>query len=192
MILLSWAHQTRAQCSKDLGTLKAEKQAGPSMVIEFLGIIIDTSQQELRLPADKLERLQLLTMEWKLKIHKQLQAKKRPSCIREKLESLLGIMNHACSVILAGTFVHQIISLVHSVKQPYHHVRLNKDFLFDLIWWNIFARHWNGAALILGSRHPDNRCFRIMGLRSLVQDSVAPGAMECKVARSSKSLYLYR
>jgi len=54
------------QCAHDLGLLKAvyndlsiplapEKQAGPSMVIEFLGIIIDTSCQELRLPAEKPE-----------------------------------------------------------------------------------------------------------------------------------------
>ena len=37
--------------------LAAEKQAGPSTCIEFLGIIIDTVKQELRLPKDKLDRL---------------------------------------------------------------------------------------------------------------------------------------
>ena len=155
------------QCSQNLEILKTvcmdlgvplapEKQAGPTTVIEFLGITIDTSKQELRLPADKLERLQLLTSEWKLRIGKQLQAKKRPSCTREELESLLGVMNHACTVIPAGkAFLRQVISLVHSVAQPYHHIRLNKDFLSDLTWWNIFAKHWNGAALISGSHDND-------------------------------------
>ena len=101
------------QCSQTLGILKTvcrelgvplapEKQAGPTTVIEFLGIIIDTSQQELRLPADKLEQLQHLTMEWKLRIHKQLIEKKRPSCTRQELESLLGIMHHACTAIPTG------------------------------------------------------------------------------------------
>ena len=152
-----------AQCSRNLGTFKtvcrelditlaSEKQAGPTTVIEFLGIIIDTFQQELRLPADKLEQLQHLTMEWKVRIHKQLLVKKRPSCTKEELESLLGIMHHACTVIPAGkAFIRQIISLVHSAMQPYHHMRLNKDFLSDLTWWSVFARHWNGAALISGS-----------------------------------------
>jgi len=54
------------QCSQDLGILKRvcselgiplapEKQAGPSTVIELLGIVIDTVQQELCCPLDKLE-----------------------------------------------------------------------------------------------------------------------------------------
>ena len=61
------------------------------------------------IPADKLECLQLVIMEWKLKIHKKLQAKKRPSCTREELKSLLGIMNHACTIIPAGkAFLHHL------------------------------------------------------------------------------------
>ena len=44
-----------------------------------------------------------------------------------------------------------MISLVHSATQPYHHLRLNKDFRSNLTWWSMFARHWNGAALISGS-----------------------------------------
>jgi len=76
------------QCGHNLGLLKAvcdvlgillapEKQAGPSSVIEFLGIVIDTSRQELRLPADKLFRLQNLTVHLTNKIREQLKAKKR-------------------------------------------------------------------------------------------------------------------
>jgi len=79
------------QCSQDLGTLKRvcselgvplapEKQAAPSTVIEFLGIVIVTVRQELRLPLDKLEQLQKLTVEWRLKVLNHLQSKKRPSC----------------------------------------------------------------------------------------------------------------
>jgi len=151
------------QCSQDLGTLKRvcselgvplapEKQAGPSTVIEFLGIVIDTVRQELRLPLDKLERLQKLTAEWRLKVLNQLQSKKRPSCTRAELDSLLGIMNHACSVIPAGkAFVRQMIALKSTVELPHHHIRLNKDFLSDLTWWSVFASHWNGTGLISGS-----------------------------------------
>ena len=77
------------ECGHNLGLLKSvcndlgiplapEKQAGPSTVIEFLGIVIDTSCQELHLPADKLERLQNLTVDLTVKIHNQLLAKKTP------------------------------------------------------------------------------------------------------------------
>ena len=151
------------QCHQSLALLKAiccelgiplapEKQAGPSTTIEFLGITIDTSQQELRLPIDKLDRLQSLTVKWTDRIRKQLQDKQRPSCTRHELESLLGTMHHASTVIPAGkAFVRQMISLVHTVEQPHHHIRLNKDFISDLTWWKIFAKHWNGSALIPGS-----------------------------------------
>ena len=37
--------------------LAPEKQDGPSTLIVFLGILIDTIKQELRLPEDKLKRL---------------------------------------------------------------------------------------------------------------------------------------
>jgi len=62
--LCSWnLHAPQAVCS-DLGVpLAAEKQAGPSTTIEFLGIIIDTIQQELHLPDEKLSRLQSLLQE---------------------------------------------------------------------------------------------------------------------------------
>ena len=50
---------------EDLGVpLAPEKQAGPSTTIEFLGITIDTVQQELRLPEEKLARLRDLTTQW--------------------------------------------------------------------------------------------------------------------------------
>ena len=42
-----------------------EKQEGPTTCINFLGIIIDTMAQELRLPVEKLERLQALSVKWR-------------------------------------------------------------------------------------------------------------------------------
>ena len=155
------------QCHQSLGLLKAicselgiplapEKQAGPSTTIEFLGIIIDTSQQELRLPADKLDRLQCLTDEWSHRLRKQRDNKCRPSCTRRELESLLGMMHHASTVIPAGkAFVRQMISLINTAKQPHHHIRLNNEFISDLTWWKIFAKHWNGSSLIPGSHVKD-------------------------------------
>ena len=51
----SWnLHILQSVCKKLGIPLAAEKQAGPSTTIEFLGITIDTIRQELRLPDDKL------------------------------------------------------------------------------------------------------------------------------------------
>ena len=138
------------QCAQNLHTLQTvcrelgvplapEKQAGPSTTIEFLGIIIDTVQQELRLPEDKLAKLKDLTTQWK----------SRKSCTKQELESLLGVLQHALTVIPAGrAFLQQVISLLSMTKKPHHHVHLNSTFRSDLEWWRIFATHWNSKGLI--------------------------------------------
>ena len=125
---------------RELGVpLAPEKQEGPSTTLEFLGITIDTIQQELRLPEEKLARLRDLITQWK----------SRKSCSKRELESLLGVLQHACTVIPAGrAFLRQIINLLSVTKKRHHHVRLNSTFRSDLEWWRIFASHWNGKSLI--------------------------------------------
>ena len=107
-------------CHQDLITLKQvctelgiplaiDKEEGPSTTIVLLGIIIDTVKQELRLPADKLMRLQGILIEWE----------KRKSCTRKELESFIGVLQHACRVIKPGrSFLRQAIALLSVTK---HH-----------------------------------------------------------------------
>ena len=109
--------QTLKLVCKDLGVpLAAEKQAGPSTCIEFLGIIIDTVKQELRLPRDKLDRLLEAMQQWYA----------RKSCTRRELESLIGTLHHACTVVRPGrSFLRRAISLLSLAERPHHHIRLN-------------------------------------------------------------------
>ena len=95
--------------------LAPDKQDGPTTVIVFLGITIDTVSQELRLPEDKLCRLFKTVTEWKdCKV-----------CTRREMESLVGILQHACSVISPGkTFLQRAISLLSLVKCQHHHIHL--------------------------------------------------------------------
>ncbi len=44
--------------------LKSEKIAGPAMVLEFLGILLDTEAMELRLPEPKVAELKHLMEIW--------------------------------------------------------------------------------------------------------------------------------
>ena len=133
-------HTLQSVCKKLGIPLAAEKQAGPSTTIEFLGITIDTIRQELRLPDNKLRRLQSLLEEWK----------HRKSCTRRELESLIGVLQHACTVVAPGrTFLRQVIALLSVAKQPHHHIRLNAAFQSDLTWWRIFATSWNGSSLVV-------------------------------------------
>ena len=120
--------------------LAPEKQEGPSTCITFLGIVIDTHRQELRLPREKLERILATLTEWE----------KRKSCTRRELESLIGTLQHACTVIRPGrTFLRNAIPLLKMAKQQHHHIRLSVEIRSDLAWWKLFAASWNGTGLVI-------------------------------------------
>ena len=92
---------------------------------------------ELRVPADKLQRLQTLIQSWcTTKAH-----------TRKELEFLLGHLSHAASIVRPGrTFLHQLFSLLHRVNVPHHYVRLNAGARADLAWWKCFLQTWNGSS----------------------------------------------
>ena len=115
------------------------KLEGPSTLIVFLGILLDTEKGELRLPPEKLARLRELITQW--------QGKK--SCTKREILSLIGHLQHACKVVKPGrTFLRRIINLSMVAKQPYHHIRINREFTSDLQWWAQFLAKWNGTSMM--------------------------------------------
>ena len=141
-------------CRRDLDTLLAlcaelgvplagHKLEGPCTCLSFLGIEVDTVAGELRLPAEKLRRLKATLREWY----------DRKACTRRELESLIGSLNHACKVIRPGrSFLRRIIDLLHRAslgiaRRAHHHIRLNREFRSDVLWWKTFAEEWNGISV---------------------------------------------
>ena len=112
--------------------IAAHKRDGPTTLIIFLGIEIDTVAGIIRLPVEKLERLQSLLRSWG----------DRKSCTRKELESLIGLLNHACKVVRSGrSFLRRMIDLLHAVHRPPNStvpIRLNRGFRSDLAWWVTF------------------------------------------------------
>ena len=140
--------QILQKACNDLGVpLASEKQEGPSTCITFLGIIIDTHYQELRLPSEKLERILATLTEWE----------RQKSCTRRELESLIGTLQHACTVIRPGrTFLRNAIPLLKMAKEQHHHIRLSVEIWSDLAWWKLFASFWNGTALVIPPNYTAN------------------------------------
>ncbi len=135
--------QTTISVCAELGMPVAEhKTAGPATCLVVLGIEIDTMAGQLRLPLDKLQRLKALLSSWQ---HKKY-------CFRKELESLVGLLNHACKVIRPGrSFLRRMIDLLHRADEgmapcPQHHIRLNEGFRSDLYWWMSFCTGWNGTS----------------------------------------------
>ena len=136
--------ETLLQVFRELGVPVAiHKTEGPSTCLVFLGIEIDTISGELRLPQDKLQRLQSLLSQW---------GDKR-ACSRKELESLIGMLNHACKVVRPGqSFLRRMIDLLHSgyvsLACNSAPIRLNAGFRADLAWWTCFLREWNGSSYL--------------------------------------------
>ena len=123
-------------CCRRLGVpMVPEKCAGQSAVMIFLGFELDTNSMVVRLPEEKLQRILSMVQEWKVK-------KKR------ELESLLGHLQHAATVIRPGhTFVRRLIELLSAFKNRDHWIRLNDTTRSDLCWWACFMEVWNGISL---------------------------------------------
>ncbi|KAK6191041.1 hypothetical protein SNE40_002790 [Patella caerulea] len=118
--------------------LSKKKTVGPVCVLEYLGIILDSSKLEARLPRDKVERIITFIQ----------QVLRKTSCTRKDLEQLLGHLNFAMRVILPGrAFVSYLYRLMTTVKESYFHVHLSRDCRDDLSMWLNFLQNWNGISL---------------------------------------------
>ena len=110
-----------------------EKVEGPLTTLTFLGIEVDTVAMQLRLPATKLAELQDQVRAW-------LQ---RKSCLKKELQSLAGKLQHACKVVRPGrTFLRWVFELLRRTEKKHHHIRLNREFHSDLMWWNTYLAGW--------------------------------------------------
>lgn len=133
--------RARAEAAfKELGVpVSSHKTEGPSTRVTFLGILIDTESLTLSLPEDKLLRVRRLVQ----------RSIARTSFTRREMESLLGHLSHAATVIRPGRlFLRPLFGLLPSAPKPFHYVRLNMSMQADLMWWDLFLRDWNGIALI--------------------------------------------
>ena len=128
--------QALARCTQLGVPVAPGKTEGPSTILVFLGIEIDTLSMSLRLPAVKLDRLRRGIQRWgTLK-----------SCTKRELLSLIGQLQHACCVIKPGrSFLRRMIELSKGVRELHHRIRLNAGFRSDLKWWSSFLPIWNGS-----------------------------------------------
>ena len=120
--------------------LASEKIEGPSRSFSFLGITLDTANMEIRLPHDKLLRIQVALTKW---------SKKKNATKREIL-SLVGLLQHATKVVRCGcTFIARMYPMAAKIEELRFFARLNKGFKSDLAWWRAFVQHWNSFSMLL-------------------------------------------
>ena len=116
-----------------------DKLEGPSTVITFLGIEIDSTSFTMRLPDDKFTEILDLLKVWAV----------RKKCTKKELLSLIGKLSFACKVVRPGRFfLRRLINLSTTVSKLHHHISLNKDTQADISWWLTWFPSWNQSSII--------------------------------------------
>ena len=129
-------------CSDINVPIKKEKTHFPSTVIVIYGIEIDSDKMIARLPADKLEKIRNDLVRFKCK----------RSVTLVELQSLLGLLNFACSVIVPGrAFLRRLYDLTLGHTNPSYRITLNADARADLRAWHEFIHEFNGKSCFLFS-----------------------------------------
>ena len=115
-----------------------DKTVRPCTSLTFLGIVIDSLRQELRLPYNKLVRLRAMLARWE----------HRRSATKHELQVLIGHLSHAAAVVRPGrSFMRQLIETMKLPRLQSQKVRINGNCRADLAWWSTFVQDWNGIAL---------------------------------------------
>ena len=124
-------------CQKLNLPVAPQKVVGPTTTLCFLDIEIDSVNQVLRMPQDKLGRLKKLLCKWS----------RKKAATKHELQCFLGHLGHAARVVRPGrTFLHELISTMSIPSHGYHKVRLNSHCRADITWWRLFCEKWNGIS----------------------------------------------
>ena len=69
---------------------------------------------------------------------------------REDLQSLLGTLSFACSVVMPGrAFLRRLFDKTHGLRKPHHRTRLSSENKCDLRLWLDFLNDFNGKCFFL-------------------------------------------
>ena len=124
-----------------------EKILNQTTCLIFLGLIINTILQEVRVPQDKL-------IEVKDKI---LDFISRSKVTLRELQSLIGSLNFLCRAVAPGRpFVRRLAFLTRNVIEPHFKVRLPAWAKADLQLWLHFLKAYNGVTFFRDLDWVDN------------------------------------
>ena len=118
------------------------KVEGPVTTITFLGLELDSVNQQVRLPQPKLCRIKNMIRKWL----------NHRTVSKRQLQRLLGHLHHAAAVVKPGrSFTFHLIQAMKRLNRPSHKTRLGPEAQADIAWWDLFLDQWNGVAFFSDS-----------------------------------------
>ena len=120
--------------------MSPSKTEGPTTLLTFLGIEIDTLLMIARLSPAKLSELQSTLLDWIT----------RTTATVKELQSVTGVLTWCAQVVRPGrAYLRRIITHSTSMLKTLKSRAIPKGVRADLLWWHSFAADWNGTSLLL-------------------------------------------
>ena len=127
-------------CNRINIPINNNKTIEPTSMLTIYGIVVDSVAMESRLPQDKVHKIKGLLTDFA----------KRKKVQLKQLQSLIGLLNFACGVIVPGrAFLRRLIDLTCGVTRPFHWIKLTCEAREDLKTWKHFVEHFNCKSVFL-------------------------------------------
>ena len=112
-----------------------EKTYWGTTVLVFLGLLIDTAEQVVRIPKEKVDKALLLI--------KEIIMKKKATVLQ--IQKLCGTLNFLCKCVIPGrVFLNRTYSIIANPNlKQHHHVNINVENKLDLTVWKTFLENPN-------------------------------------------------
>jgi len=141
-----------------------EKSVGPTTVLTFLGLELDTVQMTVRVPAKKVEEL--------LKLLQNCLVKKRLTL--KELQSLTGKLSFCSQAVRASrAFLRRFYDAMCGLKKSYYKIRVNGEMREDILMWIQFIEDFNGVV------HIPNKVWLDNSVIHLYTDSAGGATLGC-------------
>lgn len=115
-----------------------EKTEGPTTVLCFLGLELDSNEMVVRVPIEKVHEI----------IQKIQAVLPKRKITLKAMQSLIGVLQFACRAIVPGRpFCRRLINSTCGVLSPYHHIRVTQNVKKDLQMWLTFFKQYNGISV---------------------------------------------
>ena len=136
------AYNSLGQLLRELGLLENfAKACPPSTIQTVLGIVINTVDGTLSVPADRMEEILSLVGEWQ----------EKSSTSKVDLQSLIGKLQYVTKCVLQSrVFMNRLLETLRTIKDK-KSIRLSNSFQKDLKWWSLFMDTYNGVSFIPSS-----------------------------------------
>ena len=121
---------------------KPSKTKGPALDMVLLGLLLDSTTMEIRVPPERIADLRGILATWM----------GATTATKQQLQSLVGALSFACFGVRWGRgFLRRLIALFTSLPFQHSRVALDADALADIAWWIKYALSdaYTGVSLIV-------------------------------------------